>query len=182
MMNARSIRNSLPALALLVAAGILGGCATPATHEGMIPTEYDAPTRHSQTVSVTVGGGQETSSMGKSQISDEALTKALVEAITKSQVFSKVIEGKGGNYDLNVSIISMEQPTFGLDFTVKMEAGWTLKNASTGAVVWQKAIKSQHTATTSDAFAAVTRLRLANEGAARNNIKQGLAEISRLQF
>ena len=59
---------------------------------------------------------------------------------------------------------------FGLTYTVKMEAGWTLQRADNSTVVWQESIKSEHTATFSDAFAAVTRLRLATEGAARDNI------------
>jgi len=175
-------RNSAAALSLLAMAMLLGGCATPATHEGMIPRDYDTTTRHAKTVSITVGGGQETSAMWKSQVSDEAFLKALAEAITKSQVFSKIIQGKGGDYELSVGIIHMDQPSFGLNFTVKMEAGWTLRNAATGTVVWQKAIKSEHTATAGDAFVGAERLRLANEGAARNNIKLGLAEISRLKL
>ena len=76
----------------------------------------------------------------------------------------------------------MEQPSFGLSFTVKLEAGWTLKRASNAQSVWQESIKSEFTATTSDAFAAVTRLRLATEGAARNNISAGLARISELNL
>lgn len=182
MKQKRNVRNALVTLSMLAVAAFVSGCATPATHEGMIPADYDVAAKHAKTVNVKVGGGQETSSVGKSQISDEALASALIEAITKSQVFSQVIQGKGGDYELNVGIISMDQPSFGMDFTVKMEAGWTLKNAVSGAVVWQKAIKSQHTATTSDAFVGTTRLRLASEGAARNNIKQGLAEISRLKL
>jgi nucleoside diphosphate kinase len=176
------VRRALATLSMLVVVGVMSGCATPATHEGMIPRDYDTPTRHARTVSIKVGGGQETSAMWKSQISDEAFSKALVEAITKSQVFSKVIEGQGGEYLLNVGIISMDQPSFGLNFTVKMEAGWSLVNAATGQVVWQKAIKSEHTATAGDAMVGATRLRLANEGAARNNIQLGLAEISRLKL
>jgi ABC-type uncharacterized transport system auxiliary subunit len=178
----KNVRNNLLMVSMLAVAAVLSGCATPATHEGMVTTDYVAPTKHPKSVSVKVGGGQDTSSMGKSQISDEAFTNALVESITKSQVFSKVIQGKGGDYELSVGIINMEQPSFGMSFTVKMEAGWTLKNAANGEVVWQKAIKSEHTATPSDAFVGTTRLRLANEGAARNNIKQGLTEISRLKL
>lgn len=180
-MKHKSVRNTLLSLSLVTVAAVMSGCATPATYEGMVPGDYSTARKHAKTVSVQVGGGQETSSMGKSQISDEAFAKALVEAITKSQTFSQVVQGKGGNYQLLVSIISMEQPTFGIDMTVKMEAGWTLKSAA-GQVVWQEAIKSQHTATAGDAFVGTTRLRLANEGAAKNNIKQGLAKISRLNL
>jgi hypothetical protein len=177
--NFRFTTLSLPLLAVV---SLLAGCATPAGHEGMTPDSYDIAKKHPQTVSVSVGGGNETSAAGKSQISNSEFQLALEAAITKSQVFSGVIQGNGGNYLLNVTMFSVEQPSFGLSFTVKLEAGWTLKRADNGTVVWQESIKSSHTATTSDAFAGVARLRIATEGAAKDNIKQGLAKISRLNL
>ena len=39
---------------------------------------------------------------------------------------------------------------------------------------------SEYTAKTSEAFAAVERLRLANEGAARENIRQAITEMAAL--
>ena len=75
----------------------------------------------------------------------------------------------------------MDQPSFGLAFTVKMEAAWSLKKAD-GTVVMQESIKSEGTASMSDAFAGVERLRMANEAAARNNIAAGLAKIGALNF
>jgi hypothetical protein len=41
-------------------------------------------------------------------------------------------------------------------------------------------INSEYTAKTSEAFAAVERLRLANEGAARENIRQAVTEMAAL--
>lgn len=174
--------SSLLLLFLCVVVALLSGCSTPAKHEGMIPTTFETAGKHSKTVSVSVKGGQETSAIGAPRISDEAFMQALVDSITKSQTFSSVVQGKGSDYLLTVSIFGMEQPSFGLSFTVKMEAGWTLQRADNGAVVWQESIKSEHTATFSDAFAAVTRLRLATEGAARDNIAKGLAKISQLKL
>ena len=167
----------LPLIALLAA---LGGCATPATHEGMVPVTIQSAKHHPQAVAIAVIGGKETSPTGKVQISDSEMKQALTAAINQSKAFSRVVQGAGGDYLLTVNLFSMEQPSFGLSFTVKLETGWTLKRVDTGAVVWQEAIKSEHTATTSDAFAAVTRIRLATEGAARNGIAQGLAKISKL--
>lgn len=164
------------------AVAVLAGCATATTYEGMVPTTIDIGRRHTGTVSLAVSGGRETDAMDKPQITDAAFTQALTEAISKSQMFSRVVRGAGGDYLLTVGITGLDQPSFGFSFTVKMEAGWTLRRVSTGAVVWQQAILSEHTATTSDAFAAVTRLRLATEGAARNNIAQALARISRLDL
>lgn len=161
---------------------LMSGCATPATYQGMIPVTFETAAKHPHSVGVNVSGGQETNPMWKSQVSDSTFKQALVEAITKSQVFSQVIEGKGGDYLLTVMLVSMQQPSFGASFTVKMEAGWSLTRAGTGAVVWQESVQSAHTATVGDAFVGTERLRLATEGAARNNIKQGLSKISGLKL
>lgn len=176
--TARNLRRSV---AILGFVALASGCATPSTYEGMVTDSADGISRHPYKVDVTVGGGQDTSAMGKSQISDDTFQKALVESITKTGVFSQVVQGKGGDYRLNVMIMNMEQPSFGLSFTVKMEAAWSLRRAD-GTTVWQESIRSEHTATTSDAFVGTTRLRLATEGAARNNIKLGLAKISSLKL
>jgi hypothetical protein len=180
--NDFSIRSASRLLALAACAAVLGGCASPATYEAMVPTTLTSVKKHPRTVSVDVSGGQETSGAGKPQISNDALRQALAEAITKSQAFTKVVEGKGGNYLLTVSIFNLQQPSFGASFNVKMEAGWTLRRADTGATVWQESIRSEHTATMGDAMAAVTRLRLATEGAARNNIANGLQRMSQLNL
>ena len=161
---------------------LIWGCASPATHQGMIATKVETAKKHPQSVSVAVTGGKETDSAGTPQITDAAFRDALVASIRDSQVFSGVIEGKGGDYLLTVTLFGMQQPIFGLSLTVTLEAGWTLQRASGGAPVWQESIKSVHTATTSDSFAAVTRLRLATEGAAKKNIEQGLAKISQLNL
>lgn len=161
---------------------LLAGCATTATHEGMTPQSFADGTRHQKTVSVNVEGGRELDALGRPGISDLELKKALHAAITKAQTFSQVIEGKSSDYLLTVAVFSTEQPVFGLSFTVKLEAGWTLKQVASGETVWQEAIKSEHTATTGDAFAGATRLRLAVEGAARNNISLGLAKIAKLSL
>ena len=182
MNNLASFRFTTLSLLLVAVLTLLGGCATPAGHVGMTPDSYDTAKKHPQTVSLSVTGGKETSAAGKSQISDSEFQQALEAAITKSQTFSAVIQGNGANYLLNVTMFNMQQPSFGLSFTVKLEAGWTLTRADSGEVVWQESIKSSHTATTSDAFVGVARLRLATEGAAKNNIKQGLAKISRLNL
>jgi len=118
---------------------------------------------------------------GRKESPDADLAKALVESINKSRVFSRVIPGTGADYVLQVAIISIEQPTFGGTLKVKMEAAWTLRRGD-GTVVWQEAIQSMHLVTVGEEFVAATRLRVATEGAARENIKQGLAKISRLNL
>ena len=164
-------------LALVAVAALIGGCAAPMTHENMVAPVAAGGRHHAGTVGIDVSGG---ASEGL-KISNDTLKKAIAESIEKSQTFSKVVEGSGGSYLLTVAISSLQQPSFGGAFTVKMEAGWTLKRAS-GQTVWQESIQSQHTATMGDAVVAVTRLRLATEGAARNNIAAGLAKIGQLNL
>ncbi|KPK72076.1 MAG: hypothetical protein AMJ84_04945 [Acidithiobacillales bacterium SM23_46] len=159
---------------------LLASCATPATFQGMVADRYDVARQHPVSVSVRTSGGSETSATGKTQISNNEFAKALTESISKSRVFSRVVPS-GGDYLLQVVIVSLEQPTFGGTFTVKMEAGWTLKR-SDGTVVWQEAIRSIHAVSVEEELVGVTRLRVATEGAARENIKKGLAKISRLNL
>jgi hypothetical protein len=173
----RRYSRSFLLLSLCTGYTLLTGCAT-LTHEGMVPTTFQAAKKHSQSVSVSVTGGKE----GGLQISDTMFMKALVDSIAKSQTFSRVVEGKGGDYLLTVSVFHIEQPAFGFTFTVNLEAGWTLQRTNNGTVVWQESIKSTHSATVDDAFVGAKRMQLATEGAARNNIEQGLAKISQLNL
>jgi hypothetical protein len=176
--NEFSIGSASRLLLLCGCAALLGGCAASMTHENMVPPTIATAKKHAATVSLDARGGSDEGL----KISNNTLKQALAESITKSQVFSKVVEGSGGRYLLTVSMSNLEQPMFGASFTVKMEAGWTLRRADTGAAVWQESIKSEHTATMGDAMVGVTRLRMATEGAARNNIANGLAKISQLNL
>ena len=110
---------------------------------------------------------------------DEA---ALREWVEESRVFREVVSGKQGQYELAVTVIQLSKPVFGFTFTVDMEAGWSLTRLDGGQVAFRKVIKSSHTATMSDAFAGVERLRLALEGAARENIRQGITAIAALDL
>ena len=176
----RALRLTLERLGLVV---WLAGCTSAVTTtEGIVLRDFDAPKKQPHTVSVQVGGGRETEAGYLPQISNETFAAALVESIMTSRTFSRVIQGGRTDYLLQVTLISLDQPVIGGDFTVKMEAAWRLTRSDTGAVVWREAIGSSSTQTRGDTFAAVTRVRLATEGAARNNIKEGLARIVRLDL
>ena len=119
--------------------------------------------------------------MGASQISNDAFAQALRDSIEKAGLFSGVT-ADGSRYRLTSFIGKVDQPMFGFSFTVKMEVSYTLKDTKSGSTVWTKDINSEYTATTGQAFAGVERLRLANEGAARENIRQALTEMAALSL
>lgn len=177
-----TIRSTLFAACFAGALLTLGGCATPVSHEALVPAALEVSIHHPQSVSVNTAGGTETSAAGKPQVSDAELQQAVAAAITQSKTFSRVVDGKNGDYILTVNIFNMTQPSFGFSFTVAVEMGWTLTRADNGAKVWQESIKSEQTVGTGEAFVAVTRLKLATEGAIRNNVKQGLVKLSALSL
>lgn len=168
-------------LSLIAATALTAGCATASRPDDMVATPPTAVHRNSDSVSVAVSGGKETNPMWTSQISNDAFAQALRDSIQKSGLFGSVSDA-GGNYKLNAFLGKVDQPLFGLSMTVKMEVSYTLVDTRSGKTVWQKDVASQYTAHPSDAFAAVKRLRLANEGAARANIQEAIADMSALSL
>jgi hypothetical protein len=182
MATAPAIR--IAALALLACAGLLGGCATPAASEAMIPETASAEKTHPYSVNVDVTGGRATEPIGQPQIANEAFTEAITETLIKTKTFAKVKETKAGNYRLSVIIFNVQQPSSssGGSASVTMETGWTLTNLLTGEIVWQKALRSTYTAASNSELTFTGRLKRAMEGAAKDNIKQGVTEIARLSL
>lgn|SRR5262245_1727768 len=148
-------------------------CAMPATFTGMVPAAFETAKKHPYSVRVRVSGGRDDEAPGRPHIPNDAFNQALVHSVLRSQTFSRVVDGqnKGADYLLTVTLFSMDKRAFGS--SVRLEAGWTLQRAETGTIAWQESILSEF----NDAS-----VQLATEGAARNNIVQGLARISRLSL
>lgn len=170
------------AVTLLAAAVMLGGCASPASREGMTVQEVRLVRHHPHSVGVGVQGGSETGALDSPNIDNAEFKAALESSIKAAKLFAAVVQGQGGDYELNVVITRIDKPLFGGSFTVEMDAGWSLVKAADRSVVMRKAIRSTYTATMGDAFVGVTRLRLAVEGAARDNIDRGLRAIAELNL
>ena len=167
---------------ILVCAAIvyMAGCASPASNQALIVDDTSFSITHPYSVSVSAAGGGETGAMDYTNISNEDLASAIEESIIKSGLFSKVVQGDGADYKLSVYLVSMSKPVFGFSFTIDMEMAWSLVETKTGNAVLRESIKSSHTATAGEAFAAVTRIRIAVEGAAEDNIRQGLRKMAEL--
>ncbi|MFA7292464.1 MAG: hypothetical protein WC023_09475 [Rhodocyclaceae bacterium] len=176
-MKNRSILGLALTIVVVVA---LSGCASSANREGMTAQGVTVAKYHDQTVAVKTAGGSETGAMDSSNIEDADFKAAIEESIKNSKVFRSVVQGKDSDYELAVSIVQLDKPVFGLTFTVNLEASWVLVKQSDRSVVMKKSIKSTHSAGFGDAAVAVTRLRIAVEGAAKSNIEQGLQAISTL--
>jgi len=159
---------------------MLSACATPSRPIAMTASEVAVASKSSDTVSITVTGGRDTSPTYVSQISDADFREALKQSILKSALFSQVVDGRAGRYRLDAYIGALTQPLMGMSLTVDMEVSYTLVDSVTGNALWQQHIATSHTATGSDSIIAATRLRLANEAAARKNIEAAIAAMGKL--
>ena len=84
---------------------------------------------------------------------------------------------KNLKYLLEVKLISLDQPLFGLDLKVTATTEYTLKEKTTDKIVYSGTFSTPFTATFSDSAIAIQRLRMANEGAVRNNIEKIVDEL-----
>ena len=160
----------------------LTGCSSPATRAAMTPQNLTVTKHHPSSLHVLTSGGSDTGAMDSSNIADSDLKAAIEDAVVQSKLFKSIIQSSSGDYELNVRVTSLVKPVFGATFTVDMESAWSLTKMSDRSIAMRKSVKSSGTASMGDALAAVTRLRLAVEAAARNNIAQGLTAIAELNL
>ena len=107
---------------------------------------------------------------------------ALTDSIRNSALFNRVLVREGADFILRVAIVELEQsPATGFSMTAGMEARWTLSRTDTGSLVWSDTIHSSYTVSAISSRKAVTRMKLATEGAAKENIRQGMDRISRIE-
>ncbi len=160
---------------LALVASPLGGCASAARPEAISTTLVMPVHKSTGDISVTVSGGS------AAEISNDAFAQALRDSIERSGTFAQV-RPSGARYQLKVLIGSLVHPSAGVSFTVKMDVSYTLIDTLSTNALWTQMIPSEHTAHFSDSVLAATRLRRAEEGAAKANIEQALTHIAALNL
>ena len=167
-------------LILLSAAAIaLSGCASPAKIENMTIQKNQlvnvaSNSKFYNSIShVVVDGGKDTNPLWTSQVSSESFESALIESLRQANLWSYTKK-----YSLQTNLISLKQPIVGFNMTVRASVDYKVKDETTGTVIFDEKIDSAYTATVGDAFAGFERLRIANEGAIRNNIELFLKKLS----
>ncbi|MFM9912842.1 MAG: hypothetical protein ACKVN9_04845 [Methylophilaceae bacterium] len=164
----------------------LTGCATPAAIDQMSARKIDTSKIAKQTdlknnLSIKkVTGGEVTNPMWLSKIDNENFKAALEQSLKAASLL--VADKDQGKYLLDVKLVSVEQPFMGLDLKVTATVEYTLEEKSSGKKVFSKKIATPFTATFSDAALAFVRLKIANEGAARENIEAIVDELLKLDI
>ena len=105
--------------------------------------------------------------MWVSEVGNPEFSEALRHALATHAMLA---DGKG-KYDLTATLIKLDQPILGIDMTVTAEVEYALTDSASGKQLWSERVNLPYTASFSDAFLGMERLRLANEGAIRVNIE-----------
>ncbi len=157
----------------------LTGCATNATTENMT---YSHPTTKKpiDTVLVNainvedVSGGSETNPLWLSSVNNENFKLAIIDSFKSAHLYEQLGHA---HYMLNAQLMSLDRPWFGIDLTVTCKVHYHLYSTKNKKVLFDKDITSSYTAIFSDSVIAISRLRLANEGAIKTNIKQLIDDL-----
>lgn len=155
---------------------LLASCAGSMDTAALSPAHATASRRTGQPVNAAVSGGGARSSV-LATVSNEDFKQALEFSLVQSGLFK--CAGNGG-YQVEATILSVEQPLVGISMRVNMEVGYVLKRGA--ATVWRKSIKSSYSVPLGEAFVGAVRVRKATEGAARENIASLIRVLDAAKF
>lgn len=169
-------------LCVIGAALHLSGCAMPAGVSEMVyvpdqSQKASSTSPYFKKVMVgSVNGGSETNPLFTgSQVSADDFKSALSQSLNNADYLSA---GQTSPYTLNAEIIALDQPLVGINMTVRTTIDYSLKESNSNKVVFKKTVETPFTATMSDAFVGINRLKIANEGSVKRNIMKLLEELN----
>lgn len=161
---------------VIVSLALLSGCAAaPANKHAMVvsPVSVVSAEQKGRFVVNSVTGGKATNPFWTSQVSNESFEAALKESLAFSGL--SAADGADGKYKVDAELVSLKQPLFGLTFDVVSTVNYTVAGDGVKKVF---PIVATGTATTSDAFVAISRLKIANEKSIQENIKAFIQQLS----
>lgn len=167
----------LPIIMLIIA----NGCSPAGNIANMVPKISEAYPQSTKSLKLgAVSGGAEPSIWDGPRIYRNSFEKALALALEEAKLFRQADSAGNSDYVLNALIRGQDQPSMGLSMTSTLAVIYTLVDSGTGDEVWKKEIYSDCTASFTSSCIGSARLAKANDGAARENIRQLLDELSKL--
>ena len=156
---------------------LLVGCATPATQQSMSVSVQDIPAKlnaslKGQMAVRNVAGGQETNPMWTSKVDAQGFRGALDKSIAVAGY--KASDASTAKYSIDANLQDLDQPFGGFTMDVVSTVLYTVTRDERQI---QFPVTATGTATTSDAFIGMERLRIANERSIKENIKQFLQKL-----
>ncbi|MEO1293389.1 MAG: hypothetical protein AAFV62_11240 [Pseudomonadota bacterium] len=167
----------LPLFGLLLT---LGGCASGARSTAMVApvtaeTLIDSASPLHRAIGVgQTSGGEETNPLWTPEVSTGDFRRALETSLN----LTTMLGPPSAPFTLDATLEELDQPVITLNFTVTATIFYRLRANKTGEIVWQERIAAPHTVNFTENFVRSERLRLASEGAVRENISVFLKQLN----
>jgi len=165
----------------------LAGCASPARVDSMVAHRSNAVANQPVATDLvnnirvaSVLGGENTNPLWTSQISSNDFKQALEKSLDNAGLLNAL--RTGGDYELSVTLVGVDQPLIGINMTVKSTVHYRLVRISSRETLMDEEIARSYTAKFGDHLLGVERLRLANEGSARVNISTLIEKLFALNI
>ncbi len=171
---------------ILVLIALVTGCASPAKMENMTISseewgQFKGSVKLKNNIIVeTISGGKGTNPLWTSEISNEDFKQAMMNSLADAQYLSSSSESS--EYSLSAVLIEVKQPLLGASMTPTTIISYSLVDKENKEEIFYKKVTTPYTAKWNAAFLGVERLRLANEGSARNNIKSLIENLNELDI
>ena len=146
--------------------GAISGAMVPALQEDTI-IDSNSPLFGAVSVG-EVTGGQETNPYTGPNVSNEALKEALVRTLSTHAMYV----GGEGKYLVDVELLSLQVPSFGLSFKVTSEVRYTLIQIETPQTIFQETVIEDYTVSSKEVRVATERARIAIEGSIRTSLSK----------
>lgn len=165
-------------LAMIAILGLLAACSQGANPTGMIATSAIEPMQQDsvlrERVSIgSVTGGQATNPLWISEVSNDDFASALRQSLAANGLLAI----RNETFRVDASLIGFDRPLAGFDLTVTSRIRYKVTRVANGEVLYDREIRAPFTANFGSAFLGNERLKLANEGAVKENIKQFLRDL-----
>ena len=164
-------------LFLLSGAFFVSGCiVAPLKKQDITPSGSLILHRHSQIVAVS-------SSVRQScEVQIQILQGAIIDGINQSGLFAQAVDGGQADYQLDVSLVSIQWPTTGFTMSSKVEMVWNLTRVRDGKAVFQDAMLSEYSENVFNTLLGSARSYAVMRGAIRNNVQEGIERLGKIDF
>lgn len=191
---------------VVMASGLLAGCAAPADSGHMTvgaaspppasatprPAPSSAPTNAAPAPAPAtypaalataicvrqVTGGSATNPLWISKVGDDGFRTALSASLDKAGLLAQPGACK---YQLDVNLLGVSQPSVGISMTAKSNVNYKLYDGANQPVMLET-ISASYTAQFSEAFIGMTRAKRAVEGSVRESITALLGKLAKLEI
>ncbi|MEQ9327261.1 MAG: hypothetical protein RJQ21_08190 [Rhodospirillales bacterium] len=177
------IKNVVKIVLSIVALANLVACASPAEMQNMVVRDASlkapatSPLAGNMMIS-EVRGGEATNPLWTSEVDNESFRGALQQSLMSTGYLSA--DPTNATFSVEAELSDLDQPIIGLDLNVRSLVRYRIKKKTTNDIWFDEPVTVSYTATFGDAVLAIKRLRLANEGSIKENIKSFLIRIKNI--